>query len=214
MTKSHKASLASASIWKPIAVILGSLLLLVVVALGTMYYVAGTPGYSLYRLRAAVRDQDFVTFDHHFDTKKVISNAIQREVGWLPAGPRIVSQKATEMLIPASERIIRERIHEKLTEKDSSPMLKMTYESVSYVNNAAIVVLRDPADGSETKLTLERMPDRMWKVIDLDLSKAGISYSLQEAREDAEKLLDPVMPTPVKPGPLVPGITDIPPTAP
>lgn len=203
MTKKHEPALASPSVWKPIGIGLGVLGVLIVIALGAMYYVAGTPAYSLYKLRAAIRDGDFVTFDEHFDTKKVISNAIQREVGGLPAGPRIVSQKAIDMLIPASEKIIKARIQEKLAEK-GSPMLGMSYVGATYVNNAAIVTLRDPADGSETKITLERLPNRQWKVVDLDLGKAGVTYSLKEAREMAEELMQPIMPTPVKPGTLLP----------
>lgn len=203
MTKKHEPALSSPSVWKPIGIGLGVLGVLIVVALGAMYYVAGTPAYSLYKLRAAIRDGDFVTFDEHFDTKKVISNAIQREVGGLPAGPRIVSQKAIDMLIPASEKIIKARIQEKLSEK-GSPMLGMSYVGATYVNNAAIVTLRDPADGSETKITLERLPNRQWKVVDLDLGKAGVTYSLKEAREMAEDLMQPIMPTPVKPGTLLP----------
>ncbi len=202
MTKKHEPALASPTIWKPIFIGLGVLGVLIVVAIGSMYYVAGTPAYSLYKLRAAIRDGDIVTFDEHFDTRKVISNAIQREVGGLPAGPRIVSQKAIDMLIPASEKIIKTRLQERLAEK-GSPMLGMSYQGATYVNNAAIVTLRDPADGSETTITLERLKNRQWKVVDLDLNKAGVMYSLKEAREQAESL-PPIMPTPVKPGTLTP----------
>ena len=71
------------------------------------------------------------------------------------------------------------------------------------MNNAASVTLRDPADGSETKITLERLKNRQGKGVDLDLNKAGVMYSLKEAREQAESL-PPIMPTPVKPGTLTP----------
>lgn len=212
MTKKHDPALASTSIVKPIVVIGAILGVVLIVALGAMYYIAGTPAYSLYKLRAAVREADFVTFDEYFDTPKVISSAIQREVGWLPAGPLIVSQRATELLIPASEKLISQRIQERLADKNSSPMLGMTYESVSYVNNAAIVTLKDPTDGSETKLTLERQPNRRWKVTDLDLGKAGISYSLADARAQAEQLLkmQPSMPEAARPGLEIPGVPAMP----
>lgn len=204
MTKKHEPALSSPSVWKPIGIGLGVLGVLIVIALGAMYYVAGTPAYSLYKLRAAIREGDFVTFDEHFDTKKVISNAIQRQVGGLPAGPRIVSQKATDLLIPAMEKVIKQRIQERLADANGSPMLGMTYESVTYLNNAAVVSLRDPADGSETKITLERLANRQWKVVDLDLNKAGVSYTIDDFRAAAESLLKPDLPTPVKPGTLLP----------
>ena len=203
VTKKHEPALASPTAWKAIGIAVGILGVLVLVAIGAMYYVAGTPGYSLYKLRAAVRDGDFVTFDEHFDTRKVVSNAIQREVGGLPAGPRIVSQKAIDMLIPASEKIIKQRIQERIAEK-GSPMLGMSYEGVTYQNAAAIVTLRDPGDGSETKITLERLANRQWKVVDLDLNKAGVMYSLKEAREQAETLLLPAMPSAVRPEMVIP----------
>ena len=39
----------------------------IVGAIGSMYYVAGTPAYSLYKLRAAIREGDIVTFDEPGD---------------------------------------------------------------------------------------------------------------------------------------------------
>lgn len=211
MTKKQQAAPGLSSVWKPIGIVAGILAVLVVVALAAMYYIAGTPAYSLYRLRGAVQSGDFVTFDEHFDTRKVVLNAFQRELGGMPAGPRIISQKAIDILIPPSETLIKQRIQEKLIDPNASPMLKMDYEGATYVNNAAIVTLRDPSDGSETKITLERLPNRQWKVVDLDLNKAGVRYSLNEAREFAESLLQPNMPTPIKPGSVSPDGTFVPP---
>jgi hypothetical protein len=169
-------------------------------ALGAIYYTAGTPQYSLYLIRNAVRDGDRATFYSHFDVKKVVSNAIQRELGGiLPAGPNIVSDKATDMLIPASERLIRERLDERLAEPDKVQQLSMSISEVSYSGNAAFVTLASPEDGSTTMLMLERMPNRHWKIVDVDLERANIKYSLQEAREVGEELLGPQLPDKFRP---------------
>jgi hypothetical protein len=172
---------------------------LVAAALGTVYYVAGTPQYSLYLLKRAVRDHDRETFDRHFDVDRIVTSAIEREVGPLPAGPRIVSQKATDTLIPASDALIRERLDERFDDPDAAPVMSMSVDSVRYQNNAAFVTLRDANDGSTTTLTMERMRDRHWKVVDIDLAKANIQYSLKEARERAEALLPPETPAVTRP---------------
>ncbi len=212
VAKKQEAAPVPSFFWKGLGIAAGVLAVLLVVAAGVMFYIAGTPAYSLYKLRAAVEAGDSVTFDEHFDTRKVVSNAIQREVGGLPAGPRIVSQKAVDMLIPASEKLIQERILERLADKTNvSPMLKMDYQGTTYVNNAAVVTLRDPSDGSETRITLERLPNRQWKIVDLDLNKAGVAYSLAEARTFAESYLQPNMPKSVKPPMIAPDGTLAPP---
>jgi hypothetical protein len=168
--------------------------------LGTLYYVAGTPHYSLYLVRKAVQSGDRATFFAHFDVQKVVSNAIQRELkGLLPAGPGIVSQKATDMLIPASERIIRERVDERLGDPSQIKQMTMSIDGVEYSGNVAFVTLRDTADGSTTMLMMERMPNRHWKVIDVDLERASIPFSLDEVRERAEELVGPKLPAVKRP---------------
>ena len=163
--------------------------------LGALYYVAGTPQYSLYLVRKAVQSGDRPTFYAHFDVQKVVSNAIQRELkGLLPMGPGIVSQKATEMLIPVSERLIRERLDERLADPSQIKQMTMSLDGIEYTGNVAFVTLRDDADGSTTMLMMEQMPNRHWKVIDVDLVRANVPYSLEEVREKAEELSGPKLP--------------------
>ena len=176
------------------------LVVVVVGVLGTLYYVAGTPQYSLYVIRKAVRAGDRATFYAHFDTAKVVSSAIQRELrGILPAGPGIVSKKAQDMLIPASEKLIKDRIEARLDEPEPIQQLAMSIDDVKYTGNAAFVTLSNPADGSTTVVQMEQLPNRHWKIVDVDLEKAAIPYSLNEAREKAEQLLPPMLPTPSRP---------------
>lgn len=171
-------------------------LVLIAGTLGTLYYVAGTPHYSLYLVRKAVESGDRQTFFAHFDVQKVVSNAIQRELkGLLPAGPGIVSQKATDLLIPASERIIRERLDERLAEPSQIKQMTMSLDGVEYSGNVAFVSLRDTTDGSTTMMMMERMPNRHWKVVDVDLVHANVPFSLNEVRERAEELVGPRLPT-------------------
>lgn len=162
---------------------------------GTLYYIAGTPWYSLYVVQKSIREGDRDTFYRHFDVTKVVSHAVDRAVGGIPAGPQIVSQKATQMLIPAADSIIREQIDARFDDPGSAAAAWMTYDSVRYQNNVAFVKLKDTKDASKTTtLTLEQMPDRHWKVVDVDLSKVGVDFTLQAARQRAEELLPPEMP--------------------
>lgn len=177
---------------------IASVAALVALTLGALYYVGGTPQYSLYLLRNAVREGDRDTFDHHFDVAKVVTNVVERAVGGVRAGPQIVSQKATDEIIPAADKLIRERIDERFDDPSAAPVLDMGIDSVRYQNNAAFVTLKG-SDGATTTLTLERMRDRHWKVVDLDLAKANVQFSLAEARQKAEELLPPEMPKVTKP---------------
>ena len=70
--------------WKIAA---GAVVVLIIAALGSMYYIAGTPQYALYLVRQSLRNRDASTFYEHFDQDKVIQNAIARAVGGVPAGP-------------------------------------------------------------------------------------------------------------------------------
>jgi hypothetical protein len=183
--------------WQIIAAVV---LVLISGTLGTLYYVAGTPHYSLYLVRNAVRGGDRATFYQHFDVKKVVSNAIQRELkGIVPAGPGIVSKKANEILIPAAETIISERLEERLADPSKIKQMSMSLEGVEYSGSVAFVTLVDPADGSSTMLMMERMSNRHWKVVDVDLERASVPFSLNEARERGEELVGPQLPTIRKP---------------
>jgi hypothetical protein len=182
--------------WIIVAAVLGAAL---AATLGTIIYIGGTPQYSLYVLKRAVEDGDRDTFYHHFDVARVVSGSIERAVGGVPAGPRIVSQKATDMLVPAADILIRQRIEERLDDPASAQAMKMKVDSVAYRGKAAIVTLKDPADGSTTVLTLEQMSDRHWKVVDVDLGKINVQFSLAEVRERAEELLAPETPDVTKP---------------
>lgn len=175
-------------------------------ALGAIYYVAGTPQYSLYLLRKAVREKDYDTFTEHFDVHAVVLHAVERAVGGVAAGPRIVSQKANDVLIPASDKLIRQRLDDQLNQPDAVPALGMEIDSVRYTQFAAYVTLKDPKDGSTTTITMERLPNRQWKVIDVDLGKLGVQYSLEEARQRAEELVPPEMPKTVTPSVPIPSM--------
>ncbi len=175
-------------------IVAAALAVVVLGILGTLYYVAGTPQYTLYLVKKSIASGDREVFYRHFDVGRVVTSAVERAVGGVPAGPGVVSAKANEELIPASDKLIRERIEDRLDDPSAAPVMKMAIDSVRYQNNAAIVTLKDRSDGSTTSLTLERMPDRQWKIVDIDLAEANVQYSLNEARERAEELLPPDLP--------------------
>lgn len=173
-----------------------ALVLLVVAGFGALYYVAGTPQYSLYLLKSAVADHDRDAFKKYFDIDRVVTNAVEREVGGrVPAGPQVVSQKAVDTLVPASKAVILDRLDERFDAPASAAILDMKVDSVRYQNQAALVTLKDPNDGSTTVVTLERTSDRKWKVVDLDLKKADIAYTLQDARDRANLTAAPELPS-------------------
>lgn len=189
-----------------LAIVGGIVAILVIGVLGTMYYIAGTPQYSLYLVGKAARSGDRETFYRHFDVDRVISSSVERAVGGVPAGPRIVSKKATDTLIPAASRLLRERIDEKLDSPDTAPILGMELDGVEQVNNAAIATLRNPSDGSTTKVILVPSGDRHWKIVEIDLAKANIAFDMNEVRERAEELLGPPVPGVTPPEDLMPQV--------
>jgi hypothetical protein len=147
---------------------------------GVMYYVSGTPHYSLYLLRRAVREGDRDAFYEHFDVRRVIENTVSRTVGGIRAGPNLMAREATEIMLPAAERVITERIDERLADPAAAPIMDMSVDSVRYQGRAAYVTLRHAADGSTTTIVLEQKRDRKWKVVDLDLSKARVLFQLSD----------------------------------
>jgi hypothetical protein len=152
---------------------------LIIAALGVMYYVAGTPQYSLYLVRRSVLENDANTFFEHFDQNRVIQNAIARAVGGVPAGPDVVSEQARQYAIPTGRRVLEERIFDRLEDPASIPLLAASIGSVTYEGKAALVTL-DLPDGGTTTIVLERMPDRHWRIVDLDLSKANVPFGFTD----------------------------------
>jgi hypothetical protein len=163
--------------WKIAA---GVVVALILAGVGAMYYIAGTPQYSLYLVRKSIREDDPGAFFAHFDQERVIHNAIARAVGGVPSGPDIVSKQAIEVAVPAGVRVLEDRILERLESPSTIPLLDATVESVRYEGNGAVVVLRLPADGSMTSIAMTRMPDRHWKIVDLDLAKANVDFSMND----------------------------------
>jgi hypothetical protein len=185
---------------RTVAIIGAVIAVIAAVALGAMYYVAGTPQYSLYLVQRAIHEGDADTFYQHFDTSRVVQHALERKLGGIPAGPRIVSQKAEESLIPAADRLLRERIDERLAEPSGLPLLGMELDGVTYRNEAAIATLRDPNDGSTTTLTLMPGVGRHWKIVAVDLERANVTFDLDEVRQRAEDFTDPNIPESARPG--------------
>ena len=161
-------------------IIVASLVAAVALGLGGIYYLAGTPQYSLYLLRNAVREGDRDTFYHHFDLSRVIGNAVDRVVGGIHAGPGVVSREARELAVPNARRVLTRRIDERIGNPGDTPIVNMSIESVRYDGPVAYVTLRDAATDSTTTIVLERMRNRKWKVVDLDLSKANIPFQLSD----------------------------------
>ncbi len=162
--------------WKIAVVIVAAIIL---ASLGVMYYVAGTPQYSLYLIRKSIREDDADTFFAHFDQERVIQNTIGRAVGGVPSGPDVVSKTALESAVPTGKRVLEERILDRL-ESPSIPLLDASIESVRYQGNAAVVTLRMASDGSLTNVVMSRLSDRHWKIVDLDLAKANVEFNIKD----------------------------------
>lgn len=168
-------------------IILGAVLALVVIGgLGGAFYAAGTPQYSLYLIKNAIESHDSEAFFELFDTEQVISHTVERAVGGVPAGPKVVSKKATEVLIPAATSVLKEKIQERFDDPTPVPLAGRSIGSVSYQGKYAFVELLGSEDQKPTKITLEQMKSRRWKIVDVDLSQAGISFTLDDARRRAE----------------------------
>jgi hypothetical protein len=162
--------------WKIAA---GVVVAIIVASLVAMYYIAGTPQYSLYLIRKSIREDDATTFFAHFDQERVIQSAISRAVGGVPSGPDIVAKQAIENAVPTGKRVLEERILDRL-ESRSIPLLDASIESVRYQGSSAIVTLRTPPDGSLTDVVLVQMADRHWKIVDVDLSKANVEFKFTD----------------------------------
>jgi len=163
--------------WKIAA---GAILALIIAALGSMYYIAGTPQYSLYLIRKSILADDARTFFTYFDEERVVQRAIERAVGQVPAGPNVVSEAAISQAIPAGKRVLSDRILERLEQPGTIPLLDSTVDSVHYEGRMAIVTLRLPADNSTTTVVMEHLSDRRWKIVDLDLSKANVAFEYRD----------------------------------
>jgi hypothetical protein len=146
-----------------------------------VYYLTGTPMYSLYLVRTAVQEGDSETFFKHFDVSLVGQNATRRIVGGLPAPLQTLASHVSGFTGPAVEAVLRQKIDEKLKDPDKSFVKGKSIESVRYENATAIVTVKSDSDGSTTTITLAQMADRHWKIVDLDLGEHGIRLEIPSA---------------------------------
>lgn len=162
--------------WK---VVVAAAVAVVALTLGAMYYVAGTPQYSLYIVRNAVREGDKDTFYYFFDFDRVVRNTISRKVGGIQVGPGFFG-KDPDLGTPVAKRLIRERIEEKLAKPQDVPFDDLSIEDVRYEGKSAYVTLRKKSDGSTSTIAMERMPDRHWKIVDMDLDAVKVPFDVRE----------------------------------
>jgi hypothetical protein len=179
---------------------IGLALVVVLGALGAIYYVAGTPQYTLYRLRKAVLEKDRATVFRLVDFDKVVAHGVERMLSKpAPAGPNVFSKQGTDVVIPATSELVREKLADELEDPATIALLDAKVDSVAYQNLAALITLRDPKDDSTTTVTLERRPDRGWRVVDVDLRKLDIAFTMDEIMRKADELHGPNMPEITKP---------------
>ena len=126
------------------------------------YFLLGMPAYSLYTIRNAVRDGDRETFYRHFDARSVAERALARRLG----------VRAGEALAGPAERALRAAIDAKLGGPGRAQLAGMELESMERAGAETHVRLR--GGSGPTTLVLEQMPDRMWKIVDVDLEAAGL----------------------------------------
>jgi hypothetical protein len=130
------------------------------------YFLLGMPVYSLYRLRAAVRDDDRDAFYRHFDARRVAESALARRVGARPA----------EVFVGPAERALRAAIDRKLGGEERASYAAMELESMERQGEQLHVRLRGAS--RQTTLVLEQLPDRLWTIVDIDLEAAGVDADL------------------------------------
>lgn len=178
---------------KRILIVIGlALVVLVLLGASGIYFFTGTPVYSLYLIRKAVQEGDRDTFFYLFDIEQVVQNAVDRFQKKQPGKKRDRS-KITRFLIKAAEPAIKEQIDERLKEPDKIPLTKMSFDSYWYEGGNAHVRLRD-SDGSTTVVVMEPIQNRRWKVVDLDLEKAGVDYSDEKFDRDLKDILPSDLP--------------------
>lgn len=138
------------------------------------YYVTGTPAYSLYLLRNAVRDGDRATFYHHFDTGRVAEAFVADKFA---NAPPAVPRKAVAGFV---ERVLKQKVEEKLAGGERAELAGMELESMDRRGRTASVVVASPS--KRITFELEQMDDRRWKVVALDLERAGIPVEMPDPR--------------------------------
>ncbi|MBI4748704.1 MAG: hypothetical protein HY774_09445 [Acidobacteria bacterium] len=172
--------------WKIIVFSLIAIVVVVVVVVaGAAYYATGTPVYSLYVLRKALREQDRDQFYHHFDVRRVVEHTVEQKVS--PTIKSYLPLMGRDTALDLAESIVRRKIDERLAHPESISFGKMTLASINQQGKTAQVTLRNPKDDSTTVVGMEQMSDRHWKIVEIDLSQADASVSPEELLQGTRK---------------------------
>jgi len=162
--------------------------LLLLVALGTWYYVMGTPQYSLYRLGAALRDHDAPGVERFVDIDRVAQAASEAMAAdYLEHEPRATqvlealgqgSARATaaRALKPFVAQRVRAEI-DRMAREGGAGRGALTLPVGLAAGFWGLNVQREPPDAwiiyqqpgrTQTRFRMSQQPDRSWKITELD----------------------------------------------
>jgi len=181
------------------------LILVAVIILGWSgyYYWQGTPRYSLYQMAKAIKNNDPQTFLVYIDMDQVLEGLVAEPFEEMrrkfspnadsKAPPQkesfrrnkrlqgIISQLA-QVLKPELEQQLIRAIQD-IEQKDRiSPFSFAFLSQVREEGNKAQVTVRAPKDETY-QFTMERMPEKVWKVIKLDVDFFKFFKKVREQNE-------------------------------
>jgi hypothetical protein len=179
-------------LWKRLLVYGAVFFAVVLIGSGSLYYVQGTPRYSLYQMGKAIKDHDSERFVTFLDIDKIVDGLVKSTVKEVednvsrqePSGSQSkddkISQRGRDLvttLMPqvakALKPILRKQIQmaiEHIGRKNNvSPLGVCILSEVE--KKGEIAEVRVKAGKKKTyHFTMERTPQRLWKVVNIDIN--------------------------------------------
>ena len=162
------------------------------------YYFIGTPTYSLYQTRKAIKTHDSISFNQYVDVDRIVDGLAddvfkdsEEEMGSLPKIMRGLGKELLDSTLYLAKESLKENINksiEDISQEGENPIVKTKVKEVKKEGKSAEVVLTN-SNNEEIKLTMVRMSGRRWKIVRIsfdDFKKLNLKTDKDDATQETD----------------------------
>ena len=150
-------------------------ILAAVILSGGFYFIKGTPRYSLYQIRKAVRDHDSISFNKYVDVDRVVSSLfdtasknIDDEIN--KDSMEGFGMQIAQAMLPALKEELKNEINkniEEISNEGSNGIADSSIKNIVREGKSANVVILNTKN-EELRMAMVQTPERYWRIVSID----------------------------------------------
>lgn len=176
--------------------VIGGVLLAVLVASGSYYYFMGTPRYSLYHTRKAIRNHDSATFNKYVDVERVATGILEESTKGMEeeaSEENGFAQGLMNAFMPALKETLKESVNKSIEEISEGEENKLADAKIKEIkregkSTKATIVNQE---NEELRISMVKTPERYWRVVGIDVEDfkkiSPDSTNIEKVKENEKK---------------------------